>query len=326
MERHTGILPRLRVAVLAGGDSSERAVSLESGAAVARALADCGHAITPIDPAVGGFDGTDWSRFDIAFLALHGRFGEDGQVQALLDAAGIPYTGSDAESSRLAFSKSASKERFLQCGVPTLPYVLIHESDPAVRIAQQARKLGFPLVVKPDRQGSSVGVSIVRTAEELPGALSRCFAHDAFGLLEPAVVGSEWTVGVIDELLLPAIEIETDRAFFDYDAKYADEATRYRFEHSAAPQIVRAIETAGRKAAAALGTRGIARADLMLDAQERPWVLEVNTIPGFTSHSLVPKAAARLGISFGELCERAIQSALAAAAARTAETALRKAG
>ncbi|HUG91012.1 MAG TPA: D-alanine--D-alanine ligase [Planctomycetaceae bacterium] len=312
-----------RVAVLAGGDSSERAVSLESGAAVAQALAGRGHDVTPIDPAGTSLAGVDWPRFDVAFLALHGRFGEDGQVQALLETAGVPYTGSGAESSRLAFSKSASKERFLQAGVPTLPYVLIHQTDAAARIARQARKLGFPLVVKPDRQGSSFGVSLVPAPEALPQALARCFSFDDFGLLEPAVIGSEWTVGLIDGVVLPAIEIETGRAFFDYEAKYADDATRYRFDYSAPPRVVRAIERAGRRAAAAVGTRGIARVDLMLDRLDRPWVLEVNTIPGFTSHSLVPKAAARAGISFGELCERAMQSAVRAAAMSPAR---RKAG
>jgi D-alanine-D-alanine ligase len=325
MEYSTSAVPRMRVAVLAGGDSSERAISLESGAAVARALAERGHAVTPLDPAAPSFACADWSRFDLAFIALHGRFGEDGQVQTLLERAGIPYTGSDAETSRLAFSKSASKERFLQHGVPTLPYVLIHETDHTTRIAQHARKLGFPLVVKPDRQGSSIGVSIVRSSDELQPALACCFAHDAFGILEPAVIGSEWTVGVIDDLLLPAIEIQTDHAFFDYDAKYADDTTRYRFDYSAPPAVVQAVEIAGRKAAAALGTRGIARTDVMLDACRRPWVLEVNTIPGFTSHSLVPKAAARLGISFGELCERAIHSALAGRDG-SAPGAMRKAG
>jgi D-alanine-D-alanine ligase len=302
-------LPRMHVIVLAGGDSSERAVSLDSGAAVARALAERRHAVTSIDPAETPLESLDWSGCDVVFLALHGRFGEDGEVQALLDAAGVPYTGSDADAARLAFSKSASKERFLHAGVPTLPYVLVHQTDDAARIDRQARKLGFPLVVKPDRQGSSLGVSIVHAVEALPQALARCFAYDAFGVLEPAVIGSEWTVGVIDDQVLPAIEIETDREFFDYEAKYADEATRYRFAYSAPRQVVAAIESAGARAATAVGARGIARVDLMLDRASRPWVLEVNTIPGFTSHSLVPKAAARIGISFGELCERAIHSA-----------------
>ena len=162
-------------------------------------------------------------------MALHGRFGEDGTLQSLLERAGVPYTGSDSQASRLAFSKSASKERFLQYRVPTPNYVLIHASDDASRIGRLAGQVGYPLVVKPDRQGSSLGVSIVETADALPDALRRCFALDDFGLIEAAVLGSEWTVGLFDELVLPPILIETSRQFYDYRAKYEDDDTRVLF-------------------------------------------------------------------------------------------------
>lgn len=300
----------LRIALLAGGESAEREISLQSGAAVAAALRERGHAVTQIDPRETDLTGVPLRRFDVVFLALHGRFGEDGSVQRLLEEVGVPYTGSDSTASRLAFSKSASKERFAQHNVPTPAYVLIHESDDAVRIQRQARKIGYPLIVKPDTQGSSLGVSLVASPDDLPPALARCFHYDAFGLLESAIAGTEWTVGLLDDLVLPPIRIESPRPLFDFDAKYRDALTRYHFEFTVPSEVVRAVEDTSRRAAQALVTRGVARVDLRLDKFDQPWVLEVNTIPGLTDHSLIPKAAARLGMDFGDLCERAVQSAL----------------
>ena len=299
-----------RIAVLAGGDSDERAISLQSGAAVQQALAERGHFALPLDPSVVDLAGVDWCQFDVAFLALHGQFGEDGQVQQILDEAGIPYTGSDANASRLAFSKSAAKERFLQHGVPTPEYSLLHYTDDVSRIERITREIGYPLVVKPDCQGSSLGVSIVHAAEDVAAALKTCFQFDSFAVIERAILGTEWTVGMLDELVMPPIQIETDREFFDWQAKYEDDTTRYLFESKLPMHVLTAIADAAQNACRALGTRGMARVDLRLDDALVPWVLEVNTIPGFTSHSLVPKAAARMGIEFGELCERAIRSCL----------------
>jgi D-alanine-D-alanine ligase len=305
-----GRLEPLSVAVLSGGDSAERAISLESGEAVSDALRARGHGVIDVDPLHVDLTRFDWRAVDLAFLALHGRFGEDGQVQALLESANVPYTGSDPAASRLGISKSASKERFFQCGVPTPHYVLIHESDTAQRISHQAKTLGYPLVVKPDTQGSSLGVSIARSPDDLPAALAKCFHYDSFGILESGIIGAEFTAPIIDETVLPLIQITTNRPFFDYQAKYEDDGTGYRFEFDVNAEVVRRIERVARNACTALGTRGVARVDIMLDRLAQPWVLEVNTIPGFTSHSLVPKAAARWGWSFEELCERSMQSAL----------------
>ena len=299
-----------RVTVLAGGDSDERVISLQSGAAVQQALVERGHSALHLDPGVVDLSGVDWRQFDVAFVALHGQFGEDGQVQKILDAAGIPYTGSDANASRLAFSKSAAKERFLQFGVPTPEYSLLHYTDDVSRIERITRDIGFPLVIKPDSQGSSLGVSIVHAAEGVPAALKHCFQFDSFALVERAVPGTEWTVGMLDELVLPPIQIETDREFYDWQAKYEDDTTRYLFESTLPNHAVTAIADAAQNACRALGTRGLSRVDLRVDDAQVPWVLEVNTIPGCTSHSLIPKAAARMGIEFGELCERAIWSCL----------------
>jgi D-alanine-D-alanine ligase len=299
-----------RVAVLAGGESDEREISLQSGHAVQQALNEKGHLVLHLDPAVVDLPGVDWRQFDVAFLALHGQFGEDGQVQQILDQAGIPYTGSDATASRLAFSKSAAKERFAQFGVPTPEYSLLHYTDEFSRTERIAREIGFPLVVKPDSQGSSLGVTIVHSADQMSAALRLCFQFDSFAVIERAIPGTEWTVGMLDELVLPPIQIETDREFYDWQAKYEDDNTRYLFESNLPEHAVRGIADAAKDACRALGTRGMARVDLRVDESFQPWVLEVNTIPGYTSHSLVPKAAARMGIEFGDLCERAIRACL----------------
>ena len=303
-------LKSLRIAVLSGGDSAERDISLQSGAAVEDALSARGHQVTCVDPSETNLDTLDWNDYDVAFLALHGTFGEDGGVQSILDSVGIPYTGSNSETSRMAFSKSASKERFFQCNVLTPPYVLIHESDDAIRINRQAGTIGFPLVVKPDAQGSSLGVTLVETPDELPRALTRGFHFDSFCILEQTIIGSEWTVGLLNENLLPLIRIETNRKFFDYQAKYEDHSTKYYFDFALPTHVVKSIENTAHAACDALRTSGLVRVDLMLDKLHQPWVLEINTLPGLTDHSLVPKSAARLGIGLGELCERAISSCL----------------
>ena len=300
----------LRVAVLAGGDSDERSVSLKSAMAVAEALTQAGHRVLHLDPAIVELSGIDWSQFDVAFVALHGRFGEDGQVQQLLDEAQVPYSGSNALASRLAFSKSASKERFEQFGVPTPRYSLIHYNDDLQKISRKTSEIGFPLVVKPDTQGSSLGVSIVRTPEQLPNALKLCFQYDVFGVVETMIEGTEWTVGLIDLQTLPAIKIETDREFFDWQAKYEYDGTRYIFDADIPPAVIKNMELVAQNACIALGTSGLARVDLRLDAQNQPWVLEINTVPGFTDHSLLPKAAARMGIDFVTLCDRIVRSCL----------------
>lgn len=302
----------LNVVVLAGGDTAEREVSLDSGRAVTWALSQRGHRVTPIDPAETLLAEYSWGDVDVVFLALHGPFGEDGQIQAILDRIRVPYTGSGAAASRLAFSKSASKECFFTQGIPTPSYVLIHQSDSPVQLCNHAESIGFPLVVKPDSQGSSIGVSIVRSLVELTAAVELCFRYDAHGLIESAIEGTEWTVGLLDDRILPALQIETDREYFDFNAKYESETTRYLFEFDVGREVVKDIESVAQRACAVLGTQGLARVDLRLDQENRPWVLEVNTIPGLTDHSLVPKSAARLGISFGELCERALRSCLSA--------------
>lgn len=299
-----------RVLVLAGGTSAEREISLQSGSAVHAALTERGQDAALVDPAITDLFQFAWSPRDVAFIALHGAFGEDGEVQRLLESAGVPYTGSDPQASQLAFSKSAAKLRFQQQGVPTPRYALVHRSDSFARLAELAERVGYPLVFKADQQGSSLGIAFVSEADELEDAAEECFAYGPFAILEQMIAGTEWTLAVIDEATLPLIQIETPHSFFDYQAKYSDEQTQYLFESSCPPEVLEQIRSTGAAACRAIGTAGIARVDLRLDADHHPWVLEVNTIPGMTDHSLVPKAADRAGISFGELCERAIESAL----------------
>lgn len=305
-------LRSLRVAVLLGGDSTEREISLRSGEAVAAALKSLGHRVVAVDPAETKLASIDWPKFDIAFLALHGQFGEDGQIQSLFESWGVPYTGSDAAAARLSFSKSAAKERFSACGIPTPEYVLIHESDSPAQLHRAAGQIGYPLVVKPDASGSSLGVSIVTSPGELSTACAACFTEGPFGLLERMIAGSEWTLGLIDEERLPLIRIDARREFYDFAAKYDDDATGYELADGPPTATLERIAAVAAGAAAAIGTCGIARVDVRVDERQQPWVLEVNTIPGFTDHSLVPKAAAHAGIGFPQLCKRAIESGLQA--------------
>lgn len=295
-----------RVAVLAGGDSDERTISLASGRAVQNALLRRNFTAIHIDPALVDVEGMDWSHFDIAFIALHGRFGEDGVVQSILDRAGVPYTGSNAETSRLSFTKSATKESLGYSGVATPIGRLIHFTNDHEQIHRAAADIAYPLVVKPDAQGSSLGVTWVNNPDDLIEATQFAFRFDSCALIETALTGHEWTVGFCDGQNLPPLRIESASPVFDYDSKYTAGPALHVFDDG--PESRRVVELA-RQAQSALKTRGLARIDIRCDAQGIPHVLEVNTIPGLTEKSLVPKMAARMGISFESLCEWAIRAA-----------------
>ncbi len=299
----------LRVAVLAGGDSPERAVSLASGRAVAAALASAGHETTCIDSAGLDLADLDWDCFEVCFIALHGGAGEDGRVQARLEKLGVAYTGSGPTASRLAMSKSASKERFLQAGVPTPPYLLLHGADVAAH-AGGCRELGYPLVIKPDSQGSSLGVGIARREEDLAARLTAALALDPFVVAERWVGPREFTVTILGRRPLPLLEIVKSDSIFSYDAKYSSSETQLRFDAGLAPDCEAAIYIAAVAAVESLGTTGLARVDLMLDERQQPWVLEINTIPGLTERSLAPRAAARAGIDMPALCDRMVRECL----------------
>jgi D-alanine-D-alanine ligase len=323
----------LTIVVLLGGPSAEREVSLVSGRCVADALARRGHRVIELDPtphqlpfrptpaapidlpramteARRRLQQFDWPAVDVVFNALHGTFGEDGTVQEILDSLGIPYTGSDAEASRCGFHKWEAKRRFEAYGLRTPRAVLFRTDWPASRIEAAAQSLKWPVVVKPEAQGSSLGVSVVRRPEDLPGAARRCAVYGAVALLEEYIAGTEWTAPVWDDFVLPLIEIVPAQEFFDYAAKYTDERTAYRFCSHLPEETMQRIALSGRRAARAVGAEGLARVDVRVDAAGVPWVLEVNTSPGMTDHSLTPKAAARMGLSLGVLCEQECRRAI----------------
>jgi D-alanine-D-alanine ligase len=299
----------LRVVVLAGGDSAERDVSLSSGAQVAAALTAAGHAVERVDPAETDLDDLDWRRFDACFLALHGGAGEDGRVQQWLEDRRVPYTGSGPAASRAAMSKSAAKELLCRAGVPTPEYAVIDAGDAAGEAARKVAAIGLPVVIKPDSQGSSFGLGIARHENDLADCVARSRRYGPLVLAERFVAGRELTVSVLDRKALPVLEIVGGAEVFDFDSKYASQAIEYRFQTGLPPMKLREIEETAVAAAEAIGTRGLVRIDLRLDATLAPWVLELNTLPGMTDHSLAPLAAAEAGIDMPALCDWMVRRA-----------------
>ncbi len=307
----------LNIVVLKGGRSSEREVSLDSGECIANALRALGHNVLEVvvnDHSLNGFGGF---RPDIAFVALHGGFGEDGGMQALLEARGIPYTGSGVEASKLAMNKVASKELFFAAGVPTPEYFGVTGSAPSSSHRALAERLGFPVVVKPVAEGSSVGVTIVTEMEGLEAGLKDAFVYGGEAMIEKFVPGREMTVGILDGRALPVVEIVPKGGYYDYHAKYKAEDTEYLTEFELDSGVYRAMQEACVNAHNALGCKVFSRVDVRLDPANNFFVLEVNTIPGFTSHSLLPKAAKAAGIDFGDLCQRIVEVSLREHAAAT---------
>ena len=294
MKNHyEGILKNLPVALLMGGPGREREVSLRSGAAVAGALRQCGASVTELDVAGPGFVLPPDTA--LAFNIIHGTFGEDGGVQSCLDAMGVPYTGERAEPSRIAFDKIETKTCFDRAGVPTARWETIRPGGmPA---------LGFPCVVKAPRQGSSVGVHIVASASDLPAALDDCFLYGGDVLVEEFTRGRELTVGILGDTALPIVEIVPHEGFYDYEHKYTKGASDYHVPAALPASTTAAIQTAALDACRALGLRVYSRVDILLAPDGRLNVLEINTIPGMTETSLLPKAAAVAGLDFPALCE-----------------------
>lgn len=298
------------VVVLYGGNSPERSISLESGTAVAEALSQAGYQVTLLDPANHSVKTFNWQPDSIAIVMLHGTYGEDGQVQAELDALNIPYSGSNRTASRIAFHKQTAKEIFATQQLPTPDWQVIPATTEAEQLIAHAAGLAFPLVIKPAAQGSSIGVTIVEHQADLQPAFDAAKEFDDVILLEKAIIGEEWTVPVLDRHPLPAIRISSDRKFFDYSAKYEDESTQYEVIRQSDSATALRVTELSIQACASLNTSGICRVDLIVDRAGQPWLLEVNTIPGMTDHSLVPKSAREFGWSMPELCERILLSAL----------------
>ena len=295
-----------KVAVLLGGKSAEREVSLKSGGMVLNALRSRGVDAQPFDPAERGLDALIGERFERAFIVLHGRFGEDGTVQGVLEWLGIPYTGSGVLASALAMDKLRAKLLWQAEGLPTPPYaVLTKDSD----LRAVARKLGVPLMVKPASEGSSIGMSKVGSAAGLDEAYALAVNYDRVVIAEKFIDGAELTAGILGDQVLPLIKVETPRNFYDYEAKYIANDTRYIVPCGVSAARERDMQALCLKAFRALGCRGWGRVDLMLNRQGRAFLLEVNTVPGMTDHSLVPKAARAVGMSYEDLCLRILEAA-----------------
>jgi D-alanine-D-alanine ligase len=296
----------MKVAVLLGGKSAEREVSLKSGSMVLAALRKKGVDAHPFDPAEKGLEQLVKERFERAFIALHGRFGEDGTVQAVLEWLGIPYTGSGVLASALAMDKLRTKRIWEGDGLPSAPYLVLGADT---NFGAAAKKLGLPIFVKPASEGSSVGMTKVRAAAKLKAAYEAAAKYDPVVIAEKFIDGPELTVAILGEQALPAIRIETPREFYDYEAKYHANDTRYLIpcglsraeEHQVQALCLRAFRT--------LGCRGWGRVDLMLNRRGKPYLLEINTSPGMTDHSLVPMAAKAVGISYEDLCVKILESA-----------------
>ncbi|MDA8389834.1 MAG: D-alanine--D-alanine ligase [Gammaproteobacteria bacterium] len=286
-----------RVAVLYGGPSSEREVSLKSGAAVLRALVSRGVDAHGIDVQPDIASRLLAGGFRRVFLALHGRLGEDGAIQGFLEVLGLPYTGSGVTASAVAMDKALSKAVWVAGGVPTPEYALIRTEED---MAAAATRLGYPLIIKPVAEGSSIGITKVRDPKDLPGAY-RLAADYGHVLAERCVVGAEYTCAILGGRALPVIRLETPQEFYDYEAKYVLNTTQYHCPAGLAPDEEREAQLLSLRAFEALGAQGWGRVDLMRDAKGRFYVLELNTAPGMTDHSLVPMAARAAGLSFEDL-------------------------
>ncbi len=293
----------LHIVVMLGGPSAERGVSLRSGAAVAQALRSRGHHVTELDPQT-----PNWvlpPTTEVVFLALHGTYGEDGTVQQRLEELAVPYTGCGPEASRVAFDKVLTKKRCVAAGVPTPRYWVLDSSQTPWPVGWDP-----PVVVKPVRQGSSVGLQFVDRVADWSAALAESFRFDATVLMEERILGRETTVGILEGQPLPVVEVRPKQGAYDFHNKYTLGATEYLCPAPFDPEVTRRIQEAGLGAFRAIGGRDYARVDVMVGPDGTPLVLEVNTLPGMTETSLLPKAAAQAGLDYPALCQRMVDLAL----------------
>ncbi|BFM06231.1 D-alanine--D-alanine ligase [Halioxenophilus aromaticivorans] len=296
-----------RVGVLYGGTSAERDVSLQSGQAVVAALQSAGVDVVAIELAEDPLAKIQAAKIDRAFIALHGQGGEDGTMQALLEFLNIPYTGSGVQASALAMDKLKSKYIFTALGISTPKFALLNEHSNWQQVLED---LGGKAFVKPAHEGSSIGMSKATSAEQLQQAYQTAAKFDAAVLAETLIEGAEYTVGVLGNQSLPAIKLETDNEFYDYDAKYISNETRYLCPCGLSTEAEQALAELTLACFNALDCQGWGRVDFMADANGQFYALEVNTVPGMTSHSLVPMAAKARGIEFSELCLQIVQQTL----------------
>ncbi len=301
-----------RIGVLMGGPSSEREISLKSGHAVYEALKNLGLDVVAVDIKTDreqdNIDLLRLAKLGCAFLALHGYYGEDGRIQEIMDLLKIPYTSSGASASRLAMDKIASRKVF-QGGGLTVPEYEVLEKGSLKKDWRYGNSLGLPVVVKPCANGSSIGLSIVDKPEAVNEAVELAFTFDDRVLLEKYISARELTVGILDDEALPVVEIIPKKRFFDYEAKYQSGMTDYIVPAELDKETAKIVQNAALKAHRLLGCFGCSRVDILLDKEANPFVLELNSIPGLTPTSLLPKAARVAGIDFAQLCVRLIQLA-----------------
>jgi D-alanine-D-alanine ligase len=297
-----------QVAVLYGGSSAEREISLISGKAVIAGLARRGIAVTEFDPAQRPLSDLSARKIDRVWIALHGPGGEDGTVQGALEFMGVPYTGSGVMGSAIGMDKLRTKRLAQSVGIATADFVVLreaHDLDTALE------RLGLPMIVKPGSQGSSVGMARVEKAQQLPEAWNNALRVDTVVFAEPWITGAEYTVAILQGQALPSIRIETPRAFYDYEAKYLCNDTKYFCPSGLSGQAEQHLAKLALASFDACGAEGWGRADFMMDRTGRPLLLEINTVPGMTDHSLVPMAARAAGFDFDELVWRVLETSLA---------------
>ncbi len=300
----------VRVTVLMGGTSAEREISMLSGGAVSSALSGLGYKVTKVIVDDESLPGVSAASTDVAFVALHGGAGEDGRIQAHLENAGIPYTGSDPEASRRAMNKIEAKKILKENGIPTPDYREIDSHAPEDAARSAAADLSYPVVVKPVCEGSTLGVTIVREKKDLAKAAEVALAYGEGAFLEVYVPGRELTVSVLGEEPLPVVEVCPAREFYDFTAKYKDNGTEYTTDIDLPRHVLEKVSDTASASHRALGCRDVSRVDMRLTMEMEPSVLEINTIPGMTRTSLLPKAAEAAGIGYGELVNRILSMAI----------------
>lgn len=301
---------KLHITLLAGGISAEREVSLHTGAQIAAALRQAGHKVFESDIGPDNLAGLDHKPVGLVFPALHGVFGEDGQLQAILEQRGLAYVGSTAAASKLGMDKAATKSCLLEHNVPTANWQVVY-AHKFKESWTPASGIGYPCVIKPIAEGSSVGCRICRDAASARAHLAEFLPKYGAMLVERFIDGYELTVGILDGRTLPVCQIKAHTEFYDYQAKYTRDDTEYLFAIDLPPRVLAEVARAAELTHKYVGARHLSRVDVMVDRQTlEPFVLEINTMPGFTTHSLVPKAAAKAGIDFVALCDRLARMAL----------------
>ncbi len=305
------------IVVLMGGISPEREISFHSGKAVARALSKHNDNVIKVIVNDDMVNELDNFKIDVAFVALHGYFGEDGGIQEVLESKSIPYTGSGISASRLAMNKVASKDMFKKNNIPTPDYSVVSAEQSLSEITKSVKALNFPVVIKPVSNGSSFGISIIKEYAQLKDAIEHTGSYSGEILIEECIEGRELTVSILNDKALPVIEIKTVTGFYDYDAKYKSDKTQYIVlapaygpsETTLSHAVYNRVQELALCAHNSLGCRTFSRVDMILNKDDEIYILEVNTIPGFTERSLLPKAAAAANISFSELCNSIVNAA-----------------